>query len=132
MQVVLETGTILTCMSFGTVLKKVRKGRGVTQLQLAEKLGVTQATVARYEKGIMTPEVKRVSQMAKVLGVSVQELFEEKEVRPLPPASHTHGNSRQAKMQELFTTLPASDQKAILKNAEWLVEKRKRRPTQAR
>jgi transcriptional regulator with XRE-family HTH domain len=124
-----ETGIILYTMSFGTVLRKVRKGRGVTQLQLAEKLGVTQATVARYEKGIMTPEVKRVTQMAKVLEVSVQELLEEKEVRPLPPASRAHGNSRQARMQELFTTLPPSDQKAILKNAEWLAAQRKRRHT---
>jgi transcriptional regulator with XRE-family HTH domain len=123
--VVLKTGTILSYMSFGTVLKKVRKSRGVTQLQLAEKLGVTQATVARYEKGIMTPEVKRVTQIAKMLDVSVQELFEEKEVRALDQAQRTHGNSRQARMEELFKKLPPSDQKAILKNTEWLAEKRK-------
>lgn len=114
-------------MSFGTVLRKVRKSRGVTQVQLADKLGVTQATVARYEKGIMTPEVKRVTQIAKILGVSVQELFEEKEIQTLAPAQRTHGNSRQARMQELFMALPPSDQKAIIKNAEWLAEKKKRR-----
>ncbi len=112
-------------MSFGTVLKKVRKSRGVTQLQLAEKLGVTQATVARYEKGIMTPEVKRVTQIARMLDVSVQELLEEKEVRALDQTQRTHGNSRQARMQELFSKLPPSDQKAILKNTEWLTDKQK-------
>ena len=124
----LETATILYPMSFGTVLRKVRKSRGVTQVQLAEKLGVTQATIARYEKGIMTPEVRRIAQVAKVLGVSVQELFEEKEVRPIPQSTRAHGNSRKAKMQELFEKLPPSDQKAILKNAEWLADKRSRRP----
>ena len=76
----------------------------------------------------MTPEVRRVTQIAKFLGVSVQELFEEKEVRPLPQASRAHGNSRKARMQDLFEKLPPSDQKAILKNAEWLADKRTRRP----
>lgn len=125
---VFQTACIFYLMSFGMVLRKARKNRGVTQIQLAEKLGVTQATVARYEKGIMTPEVRRITQIAKVLGVSVQELFEEKAVRPLPPAARAHGNSRKARMQELFEKLPPADQKAILKNAEWLADKRTRRP----
>ena len=42
-------------MNFGENLKRIRKSRGLTQAELAEKIGVTQACIGKYETG------KRVS-----------------------------------------------------------------------
>ena len=38
---------------YGKVIKRKRTGKKITQMELAEKLGVTRTTVGRYEKGEM-------------------------------------------------------------------------------
>ena len=41
--------------SFGAVLAALRKERGMTQLELAEKMGVTDKAVSKWERGPVLP-----------------------------------------------------------------------------
>lgn len=46
-----------------------RRGKPMTQTELAEKLGVTQGTVGRWEKALKEPDLETISQIAKALEV---------------------------------------------------------------
>lgn len=58
-------------------LKKVRITKGeITQEELARKVGVTRQTIIYIEKGKFNPSVKLALKIAKILGCTVEELFE--------------------------------------------------------
>ena len=52
-------------------IKALRKTRGMTQEQLAEKLGVQRATISNYEIGRRSPHIKELEKIADALGVSL-------------------------------------------------------------
>lgn len=56
-------------------IQSLRKEAGLTQEQLAGKLGVTRQTVSKWENGASVPDADILSQMASVLDVSVSELL---------------------------------------------------------
>lgn len=56
-------------------IKKLRKQMGITQLQLAEKLDVSQSTVASWENGTRRPDLDMIPTIANIFGVSVNDLY---------------------------------------------------------
>jgi Zn-dependent peptidase ImmA (M78 family) len=54
----------------GDVLTVARKARGITQVELADRLGVTQATVNRYENDMRMPDEETLDALARELGVT--------------------------------------------------------------
>ena len=51
-------------------LKKARLDAGLTQLEVAEKLGVAQAQYARWENGGRNPKDETVEKLAEIFGTS--------------------------------------------------------------
>ena len=60
----------------GAKIRIFRIHRGVSQIDLAEQIGVTFQQVQKYERGINRVGAGRLSRIAAVLGVSIGELFE--------------------------------------------------------
>ena len=58
----------------GEKLKAARQAAGLTQGQLAEKVGVSQRDISRWENGHREPGVLTVKKMAQALGCSMDEL----------------------------------------------------------
>jgi len=56
-------------------LKEKRAALGLTQAELAERVGVTRKTVNTVENGVFTPSTLLALKMARALNVSVEELF---------------------------------------------------------
>lgn len=59
-----------------TVLCEYRKKQGLTQKQLAEKLGVTQACIGMWESGNRKPDIITLKKLARILGCTADELLE--------------------------------------------------------
>lgn len=59
----------------GKLLADLRRGKGMTQRQVAERLGVQPKTVSKWETGHGFPEVSMLSRLADVLGVSERMLL---------------------------------------------------------
>ena len=55
-------------------LKQLRKQRGLTQAQLAKKMGLSHGYLARLEIGMHDPPLSTLAKLAKALRVSVAEL----------------------------------------------------------
>jgi len=58
-----------------TKLKEYRAKKGMKQGELAELVGVRRETIIRLEKGQYNPSLKLAMDIAKVFGVTVEELF---------------------------------------------------------
>ena len=59
----------------GPAIKRFREARKLTQAQLAEKVGVSDKAVSKWETGKGLPDISLVEALAKSLGVSVPELM---------------------------------------------------------
>lgn len=57
-------------------ISKLRKEHSMTQEQLAEALGVTFAAVSKWERGVATPELSLIAEMADLFGVSFSTSFD--------------------------------------------------------
>lgn len=64
---------------FGTKLCGLRKKKGLTQLQVAEKIHVSSKTISHWERGYSFPDITIIKQLAEVLDSSVQYLYDENE-----------------------------------------------------
>lgn len=59
----------------GQFIKAIRKERGLTQRELAERLNISEKTVSKWETGNGLPEVGLMLPLSKELGISVNELL---------------------------------------------------------
>ena len=66
-------------MSISNNLRILRKKAGLTQIELAEKLGVSIATLRRWEAGETAPNGTRIIELANLLEVSPDEIVSERE-----------------------------------------------------
>ncbi len=64
-------------MTLGQKLFDMRKKSGLSQEQVAEKLGVTRQTVSKWETDQTTPDFDKIVPISKLYNVSVNELFGE-------------------------------------------------------
>jgi len=60
--------------SFGENLTRIRKEKQMRQAGLAKELGVTQQMISGYEKGIATPTLDVLIQIADIFDVTLDEL----------------------------------------------------------
>lgn len=64
--------------SIGETIAYLRKQKGMTQNELAEKMNVTDKAVSKWERDLSCPDINSISKLADVLGVSVEELLKAK------------------------------------------------------
>lgn len=65
----------MDAVKLGSFLKQLRKEHDMTQEQLAEKLGVTNRTVSRWETGINIPDIDALIDLSKLYQVDIKELL---------------------------------------------------------
>ncbi len=63
-------------MSLGSNLAKARKKAGMSQEEVAEKLGVSRQTISKWELDEMIPDIYQSKKMAKWYHLSLDELIE--------------------------------------------------------
>lgn len=66
-------------MSIGKNIVVYRKNKGLTQGELGELLGVSNQAVSKWESEVSMPDVMLLPEIARVLGVSLGDLYELKE-----------------------------------------------------
>ena len=116
----------------GERIKKLRKNKGVTQRELAERLGISEQAVSKWEKNLSNPSTKNLLEIAKIFGVSITYFYQSEEsqskkiskesgmssLRELykigrgPSSSHTIGPERAC--LRFKSEHPADSYKAIL------------------
>lgn len=71
-------------MPFKEKLKEARTQAGLTQLALAEMVGLTKQTITKYETGIREPDLITLDNLANALGVNVDFLLDRPQKKNAP------------------------------------------------
>lgn len=66
---------------FGSYLSMLRKKNGLTQVELAEKIHVTDKAVSKWERGIGLPDISNIEPLADALGVSVLDIMKSEDTQ---------------------------------------------------
>ena len=64
--------------TLGMMISTLRKEKGMTQLELAEKMGVTDKAVSKWERDLSFPDINSIPKLAEIFEVSVDELMQVK------------------------------------------------------
>ena len=62
-------------LKIGKFIAECRKQKGLTQMQLSEKLGITDKAISKWERGISMPDASIMLEVCGILGISVNELL---------------------------------------------------------
>ena len=63
--------------AFGDILKRLRKERGLSQMEIVRRTGLDRTTVPKYEKGVRSPNLKTILLIAEALDVSPGQLVQD-------------------------------------------------------
>ena len=62
-------------IKIGNFIAECRKQKNLTQMQLAEKLGITDKAVSKWERGLAMPDSSIMLSLCDIIGISVNELL---------------------------------------------------------
>jgi transcriptional regulator with XRE-family HTH domain len=104
--------------AIGERITTLRKARGITQVELAEKLGISQALVSKYERGELLLHAELLGQFAVVLRTSSDELLGLQKRKPssAPPAPFV--DRTLARRFALVQALPRRDREALARTID--------------
>jgi transcriptional regulator with XRE-family HTH domain len=105
--------------AFGERLARIRKDRGHTQVELAEKIGIIQPVLSDYERGRLRPYAEMVARLAIALDVSSDALLGLKARRE---GERSDPETRRLwKTFQLVLGLPEKDRRAVVRLVQSLV-----------
>ena len=104
--------------TFGQRLAKIRKAKGYTQVELADKLGIIQVMVSDYERDKLRPYHEMIVRLANALDMSTDELLC---VKPFKSKDTKVNLKLQRRMQKI-DALPTAKQKVILQTIDTFIK----------
>lgn len=104
--------------SLGPRIARLRKERGLTQVQLANEIGIIQSIISGYEQERLRPTIEMLVRLAQVLKVTTDELLGVKSINKSAQKASLKIIRRLQKIQKL----PPAKQKAVLKTIDMLLE----------
>jgi transcriptional regulator with XRE-family HTH domain len=123
-EITLGSGTPMTqdeklfFKQLGARIAALRKDQSLTQVQLAEALGLTQQMVASYEVGRRRVPVSLLAQIAETLAVSLDELIGKKDIQPAK-----RGPAPKLQQQiERIQRLPKSRQRFVMEMLDTVLQ----------
>lgn len=95
-------------IQLGARITRLRKDQGITQVQLAEQLGVSQQTITAYESGNRRVPISNLPRLATLLGTSIESLIGEQ------PKPGKRGPAPKLQQQlEQLSRLPKAQQRLV-------------------
>jgi transcriptional regulator with XRE-family HTH domain len=64
--------------NIGDHIKKFRKARGLSQIELGEKLGVTQQVITNWERNLREPNIETLLNIAGIFEITLEQLVGKK------------------------------------------------------
>ncbi len=100
---------IITMVKIGDNIKKFRKTRGLSQIELGEKLGVTQQVITNWERNLREPNIETLLKIAGIFKITLEQLVGNKS----NPMEDQTSRVLQKRF-ELIKKLPPQKQKAFI------------------
>jgi len=104
--------------TIGERMARLRRERGITQVELAEMLGVPQPMISAYENGGLRLHGELIVELTKILDVSADQLLGLKETKNGPEK-----NGRLLRKLQQLELLPRRDQQALMRTIEAFLQR---------
>lgn len=114
----MQTDENLLAGLVGRAIARQRIRSGLTQDQVAERLGIGNEAVSRIERGLVMPNIERLVALADIFGCEAAALLTEASSRSEDQARH---------LQSLLASLDAEDRQLVMGVLERLVDRLARR-----
>lgn len=111
MNAVAQKIKIMNKLSFGQRLVQIRKSKGLTQVELGERIGVSQRIIHHYENKAEYPPTQKLIELAQALDMSIDELLGLKDNSN--DEAYQDIKPRLAKKLRQASGLPSHDLKAL-------------------
>jgi len=98
--------------AFGQRLFEMREAAGLTQIEIAEQLGIGQRSYSAWERDTIAIQPERLKQLAKILDITVGELVGE--------AQPKRTTAPRGKLHQIFETASQLPRRQQNKVAEWV------------
>ncbi len=96
----------------GSRIARLRKEKGLTQVELAKTIGIKQALISDYERSRLRPNYEMIIRLAIALEVTTDELLGVKAIKNSKP------NLKIQKRMRKIEALPETQQKFVLKTID--------------
>ena len=101
-------------IKIGNYISEKRKAAGLTQEQLAEKLGKSGKAVSKWERGVCLPDVSVYTELCDILGITLNEFFAGEDIKPAEVAVQseknllgvaTEGSNRSGRLKKILAAI---------------------------
>lgn len=107
--------------AFARRLVALRQEKGLTQYDLAEKLGISRNRLVYYERRCANPSMEFVQQLATALNITVETLLDKEKLGAVE--TEKHPSPRVKKLTDRLTRLPRNKQGVVLEMLESFLDK---------
>jgi len=110
--------------NIGEIIKKYRLAANMSQMALAEKIGISYQQLQKYEKGINNISVYRLEQISEALKIPISSFLETEEPERIAEDIGEYGLSKEEKtLLELFRRIDNKDiKRGLLLELKGIVE----------
>ena len=112
----------LNTETIGQHLAKLRKEKALTQIELAELVGISQSALTDYERGKLRLHDKLILKIAEVLKITTDELLGKKNNK----TTNISSLRLSRRLKEIEKLAPA-DQKVLLRNIDLFIQSAKKK-----
>jgi len=102
---------------------RLRREKGLTQVEMAELLGVSQSVVSDYERGALRLHGELIAKVAEILSVSADEILGLEAKHGASKAQGAATNRRLLRRIQQIDNLPKRDQEALLRTIDAFLSK---------
>jgi transcriptional regulator with XRE-family HTH domain len=113
-----EEENVSTPVAIGARVAQLRKERGITQVEVASLLGVSQPVVSAYERGAVPLRAEQLAALAVRLRVSADVLLGLKGAAAPAAVAPSTADARLARRLRDARTLPRRDKEALLRTLD--------------
>ena len=89
-------------VKIGKYIAGKRKALGMTQAQVAEKLGMSNKSVSKWERGICLPDVSVYMALCEILGISLNEFIAGEDIEPAEVVQKSEKNLILRHLDQIF------------------------------
>ena len=83
----------MDCSKVGAIILRLRKEKGMTQKEIADKMNISDKTISKWERGLGCPDISLLSELSDILEINVENLLSGN----LEPNDQNGGNMKKVK-----------------------------------
>ncbi len=98
----------------GELIRRLRDAKGITQMELAERVGLSYQQIQKYEKGRSSISLSRLRQIAHALDVPISEFFEKDDYVAEPTSSYQGLSEEERRLLKFWQRLKGKKIKKLI------------------